>query len=234
MYKKNSKFPVDNKREFDNIYLYVKYVTETTDAETSVMFCDYIIDILLKNMESSMQLNFIHHEKDISKRYFLRKKDEINYTTFPYIPQTVKLNGKSIGIETEQFVDVDLSKCFLLCNTRKKESLIKMMRILSRDDFVFEQNDHQAMYIEYINACAFLGEGVHSLSIAHYLKKGTIKAKLVDLSVIFPYVSTDGLNWYIKDDYCSVTSADDFRLCLIYEIAKLKYNIEKDATQNCV
>lgn len=227
MRKLNKKFIIDIKTEFDNIYCYVKSVTETLDAKTSIQFCDFVIDMLLKNMESSMQLDFIQHERNISEIYLSKKKEEINYRTFPYIPQTVKIDSENIHIETDRFVEVDLSKCYLLCNTRKTESLIKMMKILSKEDFLFEGNNHRAMYIEYINTCAFLDEGVHSLSVAHYLKKGIIIAKLVDISKIFPYVSTDGLNWYINDDNYNEITVDDFRLSLIYEIAKLKYSIAK-------
>lgn len=226
MLRKKYKHYIDNKEEFDVIFCHVLSVINSTDDETAVVFCDYIIDILLKNMESCMQLNFIYHEKSISGLFSKKKGKEPGYKTFPYMPKSLKVNGNYINSETDRLVDVDLKNCYLLCNTQKTESLIKTIKILMKKDFAFDRCNHLAMYISYINACAFLSEGVHSLSVAHYMKKGAIKAKLIDLPVIFPYVSTDGLNWYIQDDYHSVVPADDYRLSLIYEIAKAKYNIE--------
>ena len=226
MLKKKRKYPINNKMEFEAIYNHVLTVINSTDVETAIVFCDYIIDILLKNLESCMQLNFVYHEKSLSE-LSSKKGNAPEYRTFPYLPKSIRVNGKSIDLETDQFVDVDLKSCYLLRNTRKTTSLIKTMRILMKNRFAFDQSNHIAMYISYINACAFISEGVHSLSVAHFMKKGVIKAKLIDLSVIFPYVSTDGVNWYINDDYHSVTPVDDYKISLIYEIAKAKYNLMK-------
>lgn len=40
------------------VYEYVRNTADEVDKKTAVMFCDYVIDILCKNIESNMQLNF--------------------------------------------------------------------------------------------------------------------------------------------------------------------------------
>ena len=73
-----------------------------------------------------------------------------------------------------------------------------------------------------------MSDGVHSLSIAHHLKQGKITAKLVDITTIFPYVDTDGDYWYVNGDTYNEYLAEDYRFCLIYEIAKFKYGLEHE------
>lgn len=49
---------IDNKHQFNCVYEYVRNTADEVDKKTAVMFCDYVIDILCKNIESNMQLNF--------------------------------------------------------------------------------------------------------------------------------------------------------------------------------
>ena len=121
-----------------------------------------------------------------------------------------------------------IAKCHLFCNTRKTNSLLKLLKYISGSGFYFDKDSHRAMYIEYLNVCTFVSDGVHSLSIAHHLKQGKITAKLVDITTIFPYVDTDGDYWYVNGDTYNEYLAEDYRFCLIYEIAKFKYGLEHE------
>lgn len=121
-----------------------------------------------------------------------------------------------------------VAKCHLFCNTRKTNSLLKLLKYISDSGFNFDKDSHRAMYIEYLNVCTFVSEGVHSLSIAHHLKQGKITAKLIDITTIFSYVSTDGDYWYVNGDTYNEYLAEDYRFCLIYEIAKFKYGLEHE------
>ena len=56
--KKIKKRFIDNKHQFNCVYEYVRNTADEVDKKTAVMFCDYVIDILCKNIESNMQLNF--------------------------------------------------------------------------------------------------------------------------------------------------------------------------------
>ena len=122
----------------------------------------------------------------------------------------------------------EVKKCHLFCNTRKTNSLLKLLKYISDSGFYFDKDSHRAMYIEYLNVCTFVSDGVHSLSIAHHLKQGKITAKLVDITTIFPYVDTDGDYWYVNGDTYNEYLAEDYRFCLIYEIAKFKYGLEHE------
>lgn len=62
--KKIKKRFIDNKHQFNCVYEYVRNTADEVDKKTAVMFCDYVIDILCKNIESNMQLNFINHNVD--------------------------------------------------------------------------------------------------------------------------------------------------------------------------
>ena len=56
--KKIKKRFIDNKHQVNCVYEYVRNTADEVDKKTAVMFCDYVIDILCKNIESNMQLNF--------------------------------------------------------------------------------------------------------------------------------------------------------------------------------
>lgn len=62
--KKIKKRFIDNKHQFNCVYEYVRNTADEVDKKTAIKFCDYVIDILCKNIESNMQLNFINHNVD--------------------------------------------------------------------------------------------------------------------------------------------------------------------------
>lgn len=228
--KKIKKRFIDNKHQFNCVYEYVRNTADEVDKKTAIKFCDYVIDILCKNIESNMQLNFINHNVDDFVLPFHENEyeNENPYSSFIWFPVSVTVKGKPINIETDSMIDIDLAKCHLFCNTRKTNSLLKLLKYISDSGFYFDKDSHRAMYIEYLNVCTFVSDGVHSLSIAHHLKQGKITAKLVDITTIFPYADTDGDYWYVNGDTYNEYLAEDYRFCLIYEIAKFKYGLEHE------
>ena len=56
--KKIKKRFIDNRHQFNCVYEYVRNTADEVDKKTAIKFCDYVIDILCKNIESNMQLNF--------------------------------------------------------------------------------------------------------------------------------------------------------------------------------
>ena len=56
--KKIKKRSIDNKHQFNCVYDYIKNTAEEVDKKTAIMFCDYVIDILCKNIESNMLHSF--------------------------------------------------------------------------------------------------------------------------------------------------------------------------------
>lgn len=228
--KKIKKRSIDNKHQFNCVYDYIKNTADEVDKKTAIKFCDYVIDILCKNIESNMQLNFLNHNIDDFVLSFHNNEFECKYPYCSYIwfPTEVTINGEYISIQTKRKIEVDLAKCRLFCNTRKTYSLLHLLKSISNLGFEFDEDSHRAMYIEYLNVCTFVSDGVHSLSIAHHLKQGKITARLVDITVIFPYISTDGAYWYVNGDRYNEYLAEDYRFCLIYEIAKFKYGLEHE------
>lgn len=232
--KTNKKRSINPKHQFNCVYDYIIDIIKDVDKETAILFCDYVIDIMCKNIESNMQLDFINQNVDDFVLSFHENEYENKNSYSPYIwfPVGVTVNGKRINIETDSTVDVDLAKCHLFCNTRKTNSLLELLKKISNSGFHFDKDRHRAMYIEYLNICTFVNDGVHSLSIAHHLQQGKITAKLMDITAIFPYISTDGDCWYVNDDTHNEYIAEDYRFCLVYEIAKLKYSLEDNEKDN--
>lgn len=70
--------------------------------------------------------------------------------------------------------------------------------------------------------------GNHSISCGKHFKNGTVEACVYDTETAFKYIDTDGKNWIFHKGYMQPQEVVDFRYVLLFQIAKLLYNSEKE------
>lgn len=96
---------------------------------------------------------------------------------------------------------------------------------LPGNGFVHDKSNHWAYCFPYISLC-YVHNGKYLIPSGITYKKGIIQAKEYDITKLFPHMHTDGINWYNSHSNEKRGELADFRLGVIYEIARLKYTIE--------
>ena len=95
---------------------------------------------------------------------------------------------------------------------------------ISENDFVYDKNNHFAIYYPYINLC-YVTCGNHSINAGRYFRKGSIVADEYDLTSCFPHIETDGSYWFNTHTNEPLIPVDDYRFAAIFTIAKMKYEL---------
>ncbi|WP_394899152.1 DUF6710 family protein [Clostridium paraputrificum] len=110
---------------------------------------------------------------------------------------------------------------------RKKNSIIN----LSKLDFEYDSINHIGIYYTFVDIC-YVYNGIHSTSSGIELKKeGNISVKdVVKIEELFDYVYTDGEKWYDINLGEEIDIVIDCRLAILYEVAKIKYEIIKKSS----
>ena len=89
-------------------------------------------------------------------------------------------------------------------------------------DFKYDANIHFSTYYKPLNICR-IENGSQSISSAMGHKKGIILSKEIDISHSFPHIFSDGLHWYNTHTKENLSPVLDFRIAIIFELAKIKH-----------
>jgi hypothetical protein len=95
---------------------------------------------------------------------------------------------------------------------------------ITKNGFRYFSNNHFAYYYSEVDLC-IVCNGNHSIASGIYNKDGTIQVKVVDIAPLFQHVSTDGAYFFNRHTNEIVWGLQDFRIAILFEIAKMKYNI---------
>ena len=87
--------------------------------------------------------------------------------------------------------------------------------------------NHIVYYYKELNICQVMN-GNHSIAAGIYTEKGTVLAKIVDMKPLFENLKTDGAYYYSIHNNTIIEEVQDFRIAVIFEIAKMKYKLENE------
>lgn len=215
--------------QFRLVYEYVLTVIDGLDTESAIDFCSFIIDCLKINISSTMRMGFLleNIQKFEMPRYGNGKQLHSYIRSDIFLPQECKKNGVTHSAVTDEYAEINLAETTIFANTAKTDSIISVLRSIKKNGFIFDRSSQRAQYISYLDICTFIGDGIHSLTVGNFYKQGKILAKVVRIEEMFDYVKTDGVRWYCDDDYGTVLESEDYRVSLLFEIAKLRFNLER-------
>ncbi|MFS1663437.1 DUF6710 family protein [Streptococcus sp. zg-JUN1979] len=113
-------------------------------------------------------------------------------------------------------------------STWKPKSLLKSFFDIRKTGFK-QNGNHEAYYYKELDLL-HVYNGLHS-SLAGSMSSGVVKAKVVSIEHLFDMLETDGVYWYcyqsIKDDKRLRGKVINFRLAFLFELARIKYELEK-------
>ncbi|CAK7051902.1 DUF6710 family protein [Tissierella carlieri] len=204
--------------EFDNTMDFVQDILEYEhNIEDQIIIIDFISNLVKEDLKTDLLTTIIYSEQHFERN--------INFP-FPYEYYDKLGNRLTIKPEREVMRDVDLSKDCVLVVSWNRERLRNSIKNIYKNEFEYHDWNHLAFYFTHIDVC-YAYNGTHSISSGIGHKKGFIKAKEYDISNLFDHLYTDGVSWHSVHDKTKLGDIFDFRIAILYELAKIKYNLRK-------
>ncbi len=185
-------------------------------VEDQLIIVNFMLDVVKEDLKMDL-LSYIFYSKEDFSR-------EINW------PFPVKYRDEidnELSIE-EGAAEVDLTQNCVLVLPWSRNRLCNQIVNIFKNDFCYDERNHKAWYFPYISLC-YVHNGRHSVASGVVHKKGKIKAQQYDITKLFSHIYTDGQNWYSSHNNNNLGRLVDFRLGIIYEIAKVKHKLEQTA-----
>ena len=202
--------------EFTHAMDFMKLVLETEKSDKDkVIVLDFMLKAIREDLKTDL-LTYIFY----SEEYFAGRLD------YPFPLYYSDEQGNELSLKEEEAIEIDLAQDCVLTLPWNRSRLRNQIKNLFNNDFVYDSNNHWAYYFPYLRLC-YVYNGKHSVASGIVYKKGRIEAKQYDITELFPHIHTDGQSWYNSHTREKKGDLADFRLGIIYEIAKTKHQLEK-------
>ena len=193
------------------------YINSENSVEQKVILLDFMIQVIKNDLQTSTLAATFYEEQDFSPHQ--------SATFFPMIcfdkqgnrTSTYKLTQKGRRI-------VNLSEDCIFVTPWSPERLQGSIIDLFTNSFDFVPTNHFSTYYKPLGICR-IESGCHSISAGIGYKNGEILSKEVDITHCFSHITTDGAYWYSTHTNERLSGVLDFRVAIIYEVTKLKFEL---------
>lgn len=192
-----------------------------------LMMVDYLMDIIMNDLKYDCFANVIYRKKQLSLCLGVPGK---------YYDS----NGNECILERkEKAVEVDFSKVLTFSFPWNQRRIPDNLARFVVEEFKYSENNHDSVYFPQFNMCVAYG-GNHSIAMGVKNNQGKIMSDVIDIEPLFGNIDTDGIYWYSVHDKNWQTARkeykernklgrlSDFRFGLLFKLAEVKYNIEKE------
>lgn len=190
---------------------------EETQKEDQIIILDFMLEVIKEDLKNDLLSTIFYSKENFEKSMKL---------PFPFcFYDEFAHEHKLFPPGEKRLIRVDLARdCVLVLPWNRRRMRDNIKNIFMRK-FEFDESNHKAYYFSPVNIC-YVYNGNHSIASGVVYKKGYITAEECDVSRLFDHVYTDGLYWYNSHNNQVLDNLFDFRIGIIYEISKLKYEIE--------
>ena len=190
----------------------VKY-EETVEEQIAIL--DYLMEVIKTDFQAELRADMLYKQE-------ARTVTEIFPVDYAIAHHMIPERGPK---ENWVLKTVDLSKDCVLLVPWSEARMIRSIKNLFKNDFCYYSYNHWSYYYTYVDLC-YVYSGNHSIAAGIHFRKGSIQAEQIDITPLFPHVHTDGIDWYNSHTGEVIGQTADFRIGALYEIAKLKKEIE--------
>lgn len=187
-------------------------------AEEEKLFLNYVIELIGRDIETSVETLHVYkpeHEACCTDKPFPTFCADKPCVSIPLVNKENK-----IAIELEKNIVITEPWDLYL-------RLLRNLKNIKENKFQYDRDNHDVVYYPYMNICR-VESGNHSISCGKHFKNGTVEACVYDTETAFKYIDTDGKNWIFYKGYMQPQEVVDFRYAILFQIAKLLYNSEKE------
>ncbi|MGE7787764.1 DUF6710 family protein [Lysinibacillus sp. NPDC096259] len=178
-----------------------------------------VIHIFARGIQSHFLQNIITtyehdipHQRDINlfhPEYNLIKKHNIPTEIFS-------------EMYTEKEVMIDFSIDIVLSFPWSLSRFYSVMVNIKRGEWEYKPSNHIAHYIEPFKI-GIITNGYHSSTIGILTSQGTMPAKVIDMSIFYKWIYSDGIYYYNRSTNKKIDKVTSFEESVIYEIGRLIY-----------
>ena len=182
--------------------------------EDKIVILDFILNLIKEDLKTALLTSIFYNEESVTIDL-----------PFPLVYENE--SGEQITLEFDKTLtrEISLAQDCVLVVAWVKEGLIEQIKNIFNNGFGFEEKNHSAYYYPYIEIC-YVYNGTHSITSGIGHKKGVIKAEIREITPLFQHVYTDGRYWYNQHTKEKFKELWDFRIGVIFEVAKIKYLLE--------
>ena len=197
-----------------------------------------IIDLVHRHrdraeIERSVSLNAISYIERAIKEDLC-----ISYISSPFYEREAKFvsnvipreytdkKGTRHQLTCNGYTNFYLSGHNFVCAVDSIDKMTDAAKNITQNDFRYDENNHICRYYDGMDF-AVIDNGNHSISAGHILERGYVRAEVYDIRKMFPHIYTDGIYWYNFHTKEPIVKADDFRICTLYEIAKIRDSLSE-------
>ena len=198
---------------FNEVINFVNFIiSKETDKANQKILLDYILSVVKTDLISE-------YIADVFYKSEVREWNSI----FPMVYYNEY--GEEIHLhENNKIKHVDLGKNNVIVLPWNRDRMVDAIKNVFRNKFRYISNNHMAMYFTEMDLC-YVYNGIHSITAGVILKNGVIEAKEIDISQTFKHIRADEKNWYNSHTGEVLLEMCDFRLGVMYEIAKIRHKL---------
>lgn len=201
-------------REFNCAVDYARLILGgDLSREEQIALLDFMLDVVREDLKT-----------DLLSAIFYGKERLKTATQFPFPYRYYDETGAELVLRPKGKRTVDLATDCVLVLPWDKQRMKKSIMTVFRNDFEFDRRNHITEYYSHVDLC-YVRNCKHTIASGIGHKKGSIQAEEYDVSRLFEHVSTDGGYWYNSHNNQKLGTVFDFRVGIIYEIARMKHQI---------
>ncbi|GGK23059.1 hypothetical protein GCM10010965_14910 [Caldalkalibacillus thermarum] len=219
--RKNADLPEKHKLpypgfEYSRTFGLVDSWLEKETKENKIVLIDFVLDVLREDLKMDLLTTILYRDAHF--------EDTLPNYLFPSHYYNERGDFLKVYPEEGKKINVDLADDCVWVMPWKRQSLKDRVLNIFKTDFKYDKDNHKAYYFTHINVCQVYN-GIHSVTAGIVHKKGSIIAKVCDLSRLFDHVYTDGEVWYNAHNNEKLGDVFDFRLAIMYELARQKHQL---------
>jgi hypothetical protein len=182
------------------------FATEAS-TEDQLIVLNFMLDVVKEDLRTDLLSYIFYSQIDFSREF-----------DWPF-PVTCRDEAGNEILTEKGKTEVDLAQSCVLVLPWRRDRLYNQIINIFKNDFHYIERNHKAWYFPYISLC-YVYNGRHSVASGVGHKKGKIEARQYDITKLFPHVNTDGKYWYNSHTGERAGEVPDFRISIIYEIAR--------------
>lgn len=190
------------------------FLGHETENDSKIRIIDFVMEVVREDLKTDLLSSILyrrrHDAKWINPLMPSNFYDEVGNKIMLQDSQT---QGSAVK-------EVDLSVDCILAVPWHFISYVDAIRTIGTNEFVNDSN-HRACYFKELELSCVNG-GNHSIGAGVVYKKGRVKAKEISIKEMFPHVYTNGFHWFNQHTKEKLAKVLDFRISLLYELAKMK------------
>lgn len=188
--------------------------SEYSNSEKLILL-DYVMDVIKIDMQSEYIVNL----------FYQHSVNKLNPEPFPFFYYDENGRKRELISGELQIKTISLKDDYVITCPWNIDRIKDNILNITKNGFKYFSNNHYSYYYSELDLC-IVYNGYHSIASGIYNKNGNILAKVISIKPLFQHIKTDGAYFYNVYTDERLYWIEDFRIAVLFEIAKMKYNLE--------